>query len=419
MQHQVHKYQVICQVLKQEKPTTLSVENHQNLHLKNSRLKTTFMDTISIDTTVAPLKTSNQPSNFQLTNPHNRVTDFKDASYSVHEDKNYSIGAYDLIEPRETTDSRVLMKKAQEFNVENLRNLSINNNTSFMKNIATPTLRTSDSASNLMGAPANPRVYSSPLSNHFNKNSLSSMGSKLEIKSGPYIPYTPGSFITNSATVTPTEAFKSFTQNGLNIVKGNITPHKDVTPNNESSIVRIKKRYEHSIDFADLNQDSKQEMKPLKSYRPIINILKEDASASFLKSNNQTRKDFYSINHPGTSPAYISYDGKNPDHHDTLKYTVIDTALTRNTVYTPTQSQLNSLQNTTKYSNNHPLKLTAKINSYDTALERKAQEEFTKSKWGFNNQNQQYQEEGLPRLDSKQKFPKEVFSLNLKKRACP
>ena len=337
----------------------------------------------------------------------------------MHEDKNYSIGAYDLIEPRETTDSRVLMKKAQEFNVENLRNLSINNNASFLKNIATPTLRTSDSASNLMGAPANPRVYSSPLSNHFSKNSLSTMGSKLEIKSGPYIPYTPGSFMTNSGTVTPTEAFKAFTQNGLNIVKGNVTPHKDATPNNESSIVRIKKRYEHSIDFVDLNQDSKQDLKPLKSYRPIINILKEDASASFLKTNNQTRKDFYSINLPGTSPAYISYDGKNSDHHDTLKYTVIDTALSRATVSPPTQSQLNSLQNTTKYQNSHPLKLTAKLSSYDTALERKAQEEFTKSKWGFNDQSQPYKEEGLPRLDSKQKFPKEVFSLNLRKRACP
>jgi len=356
----------------------------------------------------------------KYTTHKNKMIDIKDSSYSINEDKNYSTG-YDLIEPRDTADSRHnLMKKAQEFTVENLRNISSinNNNNSFFKNIATPTLRTSDSASNLAGAPLNPRVYSSPLSNHFNKNSLSSMGGKLEIKSGPYIPYTPGSFIPTSAGVTPTEAFKGFTQNGLNIVKGNITPHKDAI-SNESSIIRIKKRYEHSVDFIDLNQDSKQDLKPLKSYRPIINILKEDGTASLLKAN-QSRKDFYSINHPGTSPAYISYDGKNHDQEHP-KYTVIDTALSRATVYTPTQSQLNSLQNTAKQSNN-PLKLTAKINSYDTALERKAQEEFAKSNWGFNSQNQSHKDDamsGLPRLDSRPKFPKEVFSLNLKKRACP
>jgi len=280
-----------------------------------------------------------------------------------------------------------------------------------------PSVRNNDSI-HMMGPSAN-RVFSSPLTSHLNKYSLSQ---KFESKGMPYLPYTPTNLHVMTPNAMPLDSFKLPTQLNPNSTKSNILIHKEFIHYNDNSMGRLKKRYEHSVDFTDTKQDNKDksDYKPLTTYRPIINILREDGSFTTMKPNQYPKKELTEADQHYASASYGMYDNKALKAAEALQLSILDTAATKAQISTHNQNNPNG----PNFFNSN-LRLTGKISSSDNATEKRPSGDFGKNMWSYADKKRPSKEElfekikMLPKLETKSKFPKEVFTLNMKKRACP
>ena len=325
---------------------------------------------------------------------------------SGNDDKNYSINGFDNLESKGLKHK--INKPVPDALLETLKISTPQS--SFYRPQVGPNVRNNDSV-NAMGSTAN-RVFSSPLSTHLNKYSI---GNKLESKGMPYLPYTPSNLHLLTPNAMPLESFKLPVQPSSNGAKSNILIHKEFIHYNDNSMGRLKKRYEHSVDFTDTKKEKeKLDYKPLTTYRPIINVLRDDGS--FIKQNQyNSKKELTETDQPYNSTNYGVYESKTMKASDALQLSIMDTAAPKN--FTPKPSAANFFDTN--------LRLVGKINSSDNAYEKRPSHDFGKNMWSYAEKKRPSKEEliekikMLPKLESKSKFPKEVFSLSMKKRACP
>ena len=349
-----------------------------------------------------------------------RRQDSRDMSYTLNDDKNYSIINYEQAESRDYEPKS--SKLRLEYISEPMKSMVPNPNSMYKLPAFVPNARANDPLS-FAGSTVNSRILSSPLTSYMTKSLMSASGYKPENKSVSYVaPLNP---VTNGHVIL--EPIKTATHSNLSFLRSTHMSPQNIS-SNEDSFARNKSKYDHSFNTNEQIQESKFDPRATKSYRPVMNIIREDGAFSLAKPGKSSKKESISIPHPSSSPVNGSLPVKRYDITEVLKKNSREKTSSKVGSFSSNQGGLEPVQEIDIYSGSQ-FRLLTKLNAFAADSEKKSDENYAqKEKWASNevtpvkrSSREELLEKvkALPVLDSKPKFPKEVFSFSLKKKVYP
>lgn len=253
---------------------------------------------------------------------------------------------------------------------------------------------------------SNTRGYSSPLANPLSQSNIISPAHKNDSRNSPLFPsfFTPNS---NHLGFGPfnLEPIKTLSQSSATSPKGGFVLTSPLMSPTSSTVVRIKKRHEHSVDIAELNRENHQARST---------FLHEDGSFSLIRPNRAHKREV-----SGLSYSSVAHGGQS--HKIEMVDTYQAPSEDRNTSAT-----LETIHENEGNMNIQP-RILGKVIFSGNGAHKKMIGGVARDKWMISDSNslKRNQEEliekmkALPSLEGKSKFPKDVFSSNIRKKACP
>jgi len=223
----------------------------------------------------------------------------------------------------------------------------------------------------------------------------------------------PNSYYPNNGPIT-LEPIKSVSQENTNSAKTNFVPNNLLLNFSGNTVVRIKKKYENSMDFVEPNQDITP--KSPGSYRS--GFIGEDGSLALAKPNRSQKRESGGSSYSFSSAIHGGPSYQKIEMIDTCHYPFEDKKLS---------SPVERLQGTPLNMISQP-RVLSKVNIYSSNFNKKASADLGKERWSTTEGSplkKPSKEEvlektpTLPALEVKPKFPKDVFFFKYKKEDLP